>query len=124
MHGRAGNSSRFTAGYTICETVSFGISRSQPNNRTTRQMSDTTVLCRNNGPYWIIGDFKLVDAEGNPIEIPENKRKTTPEGLPRVALCRCGGSVIKPFCDGAHSRIRFIGASAAVQASDAANPPT
>ena len=86
-------------------------------------MSDVTVLCRNNGPYWIIGDFKLVDAEGNPIEIPEAKRKTTPEGLPRVALCRCGGSVIKPFCDGAHSRIGFIGASAAVQASDAANPP-
>src|SRR5438105_696540 len=77
-------------------------------------MSDTTVLCRNNGPYWIIGDFKLVDAEGNPIEIPENKRKTTPEGLPRVALCRCGGSVIKPFCDGTHSKIGFVGAEEAV----------
>jgi CDGSH-type Zn-finger protein len=86
-------------------------------------MSDTTVLCRNNGPYWIIGDFKLVDADGNSIEVPEAKRKTTPEGLPRVALCRCGGSVIKPFCDGAHSRIGFIGANAAVEQADA-NKPT
>jgi 3-phenylpropionate/trans-cinnamate dioxygenase ferredoxin subunit len=84
-------------------------------------MSDVTVLCRNNGPYWIIGDFKLVDADGNPIEIPEAKRKTTPEGLPRVALCRCGGSVIKPFCDGTHSRIGFIGAAEAVQQADANN---
>ena len=85
-------------------------------------MSDVTVLCRNNGPYWIIGDFKLVDADGNPIEIPEAKRKTTPEGSPRVALCRCGGSVIKPFCDGTHSRIGFIGASEAVQQADANDP--
>jgi CDGSH-type Zn-finger protein len=87
-------------------------------------MADVTVLSRNNGPYWIIGDFKLVDADGNPIEIPEAKRKTTPEGLPRVALCRCGGSVIKPFCDGTHSRIGFIGAAAAVQQADSSNPPT
>jgi CDGSH-type Zn-finger protein len=87
-------------------------------------MSEVTVLCRNNGPYWIIGDFKLVDADGNPIEIPEAKRKTTPEGLPRVALCRCGGSVMKPFCDGTHSRIGFIGAATAVQQAESGNPPT
>src|SRR3954467_9094569 len=66
-------------------------------------MADVTILVRKDGPLWVIGDFNLVDAEGNSIPIPEAKRKVTPEGLSRVSLCRCGGSVIKPFCDGTHS---------------------
>ena len=70
-------------------------------------MADVTILVRKDGPLWVIGDFNLVDAEGNAIEIPEAKRKVTPEGLPRVSLCRCGGSVIKPFCDGTHWHIGF-----------------
>jgi len=81
-------------------------------------MSDVTILVRKDGPLWVIGDFNLVDAEGNAIPIPEAKRKVTPEGLPRVSLCRCGGSVIKPFCDGTHSKIGFVGAEAAVEKAD------
>ena len=81
-------------------------------------MADVTILVRKDGPLWVIGDFNLVDAEGNAIEIPEAKRKVTPEGLPRVSLCRCGGSVIKPFCDGTHSKIGFVGAQAAVEKAD------
>lgn len=85
-------------------------------------MAEVTILVRKNGPYWVIGDFNLVDADGNPVPIPEEKRKTTPEGLPRVSLCRCGGSVMKPFCDGTHSKIGFIGAEEAVQRIDPASP--
>ena len=85
-------------------------------------MAEVTILVRKNGPYWVIGDFNLVDAEGNPIAVPEEKRKTTPEGWPRVSLCRCGGSVIKPFCDGTHSKIGFIGAEEAVQKLDPGLP--
>jgi len=85
-------------------------------------MAEVTILVRNNGPYWVIGDFNLVDAEGKPIAVPEEKRKTTPEGLPRVSLCRCGGSVIKPFCDGTHSKIGFIGAEQAVQKTEPGLP--
>jgi CDGSH-type Zn-finger protein len=85
-------------------------------------MAEVTILVRKNGPYWVIGDFNLVDAEGNPIAVPEEKRKMTPEGLPRVSLCRCGGSVIKPFCDGTHSKIGFIGAEEAVQKLDPGLP--
>jgi len=81
-------------------------------------MSDVTILVRKDGPLWVIGDFNLVDAEGNAIPIPEAKKKVTPEGLPRVSLCRCGGSVIKPFCDGTHSKIGFVGAEAAVEKAD------
>ncbi len=61
------------------------------------------ITIRNNGPYVVEGDFTLVDAEGN--EVPLTKR----------ALCRCGGSTMKPFCDGTHSKIGFQGANAAVE---------
>jgi CDGSH-type Zn-finger protein len=64
-----------------------------------------TIKVRDNGPLVVDGDFTLTDAAGN--EIPLMKR----------ALCRCGGSTIKPFCDGTHSKIGFQGANAAVQAA-------
>jgi 3-phenylpropionate/trans-cinnamate dioxygenase ferredoxin subunit len=65
-----------------------------------------TIKVRDNGPYKIEGEFELVDAQGNPIPIL------------KPVLCRCGGSVTKPFCDGTHSKIGFQAASAAVQQSD------
>jgi 3-phenylpropionate/trans-cinnamate dioxygenase ferredoxin subunit len=65
-----------------------------------------TITIRNNGPYVVEGDVKLVDALGN--EVPMTKR----------ALCRCGGSTTKPFCDGTHSKIGFQGATAAVQQTE------
>lgn len=65
-----------------------------------------TITIRNNGPYVVEGDVKLVDAEGR--EVPLIKR----------ALCRCGGSTTKPFCDGTHSKIGFQGAIAAVQKTE------
>lgn len=64
-----------------------------------------TIKIRDNGPYVVEGDFTLVDANGN--EVPLTKR----------ALCRCGGSTMKPFCDGTHSKIGFQGANAAVDDS-------
>ncbi len=64
-----------------------------------------TIKIKENGPYLVDGDFTLVDAAGN--EIPLIKR----------ALCRCGGSTTKPFCDGTHSKIGFQGAIAAVEKS-------
>ena len=65
-----------------------------------------TIKIRDNGPYVVEGDFILTDANGN--EVPIVKR----------ALCRCGGSTIKPFCDGTHSKIGFQGANAAVEKSE------
>ena len=65
-----------------------------------------TILVKDNGPYVVQGEFKLVDAQGN--EIP----------IKKAALCRCGGSMTKPFCDGTHSKIGFQGAIAAVEQSE------
>jgi len=58
----------------------------------------TTIHVRKNGPYRIEGDdVKVVDADGNPYTI---------ERLP-IALCRCGASSRKPFCDGTHAKTGF-----------------
>ncbi len=49
------------------------------------------TLCTD-GPLLVRGDFDIKDARGNKVDA----RRGT------VALCRCGGSAIKPFCDGTH----------------------
>jgi len=69
-------------------------------------MADVTIKIRPNGPYLISGPIDLSDADGNPVTIPEGKTA--------VALCRCGASVSKPFCDGTHSKIGFDAAAKAV----------
>jgi CDGSH-type Zn-finger protein len=49
------------------------------------------------GPLLVRGPFTLVDPAGAPIE---SKRNT-------VALCRCGKSRMRPFCDGTHKLTGF-----------------
>ncbi len=69
-----------------------------------------TIKIRENGPYFVEGEFRLVDAQGN--EVP----------IKKAALCRCGGSSTKPFCDGTHSKIGFQGAIAAVEEAEKPKP--
>jgi uncharacterized Fe-S cluster protein YjdI len=57
---------------------------------------ETTVDPRPNGPLFVRGRIRIVGDDGELI------REDT-----RVALCRCGGSANKPFCDGTHRRIGF-----------------
>jgi CDGSH-type Zn-finger protein len=65
----------------------------------------TTIRLRQNGPYVIdSGDVRIVDWNG--VEYHVERRP--------VALCRCGASTTKPFCDGTHSRIGFEASEAAV----------
>ena len=64
-----------------------------------------TIRLRKNGPYLVEGDdVKVFDWDGN---------EYTVERRP-MALCRCGGSTKKPFCDGTHSKIGFQAAEAAI----------
>lgn len=62
-------------------------------------MSDTKIQALKNGPYLVTGDVDYVDGEGRPLQ---------PAKQP-VALCRCGHSANKPFCDGAHRKVNFQG---------------
>lgn len=65
----------------------------------------TKITMRPNGPYLIEGDIELIDPTGAPVST---------EGRAKVALCRCGASTTKPFCDGTHSKVGFAAAEAAV----------
>ena len=68
-----------------------------------------TIKVRQNGPYLVdIDDVTVIDWNG--ASYPITRRP--------IALCRCGGSTTKPFCDGTHSRIGFAAAEAAVPASE------
>ncbi|MEX2586661.1 MAG: CDGSH iron-sulfur domain-containing protein [Actinomycetota bacterium] len=57
----------------------------------------TSIQPSDNGPYLVRGPVSLVDPDGNEIVV---KGKN-------IALCRCGASENKPFCDGTHSKIGF-----------------
>jgi len=63
----------------------------------------TKITPYQDGPYLVRGPFTLVDQEGNEIEV---RRRV-------VALCRCGRSQMRPFCDGTHKAIGFQAPSGA-----------
>jgi len=75
-------------------------------------MAQVRITVRPNGPYRVEGtegSIDLVDANGTPYDLT---------GKTAFSLCRCGGSVNKPFCDGTHSRIGFQGAELAVKKAE------
>jgi CDGSH iron-sulfur domain-containing protein 3 len=56
------------------------------------------IKVRDDGPYKVTGPIRLVDAEGAVWELPPGES---------VALCRCGRSQTKPFCDASHKATGF-----------------
>jgi CDGSH iron-sulfur domain-containing protein 3 len=56
------------------------------------------IKVRDNGPYKVTGPIRLVDVEGDVWELPAGES---------VALCRCGRSRTKPFCDRSHREAGF-----------------
>lgn len=58
--------------------------------------AENTVALAADGPLFAHGDIEVVDSDQNVV---------TREA--RVALCRCGDSKIKPFCDGTHTKVGF-----------------
>ncbi len=59
-------------------------------------MSEVKITSLQNGPNLIDGDVHLIGADGKEID------HKSP-----FALCRCGASSNKPFCDGSHRKIGF-----------------
>jgi CDGSH-type Zn-finger protein len=57
---------------------------------------DVTITPTDSGPYLVKGAVTLLDADGERYEVTDT-----------IALCRCGHSSTKPFCDGAHERSNF-----------------
>lgn len=71
-------------------------------------MSQVTIRLRDHGPLVVEGPVTVVDAEGHAFTSDSTK--------PAIALCRCGHSSRKPFCDGSHKAHNF-------QAAERALPP-
>jgi uncharacterized Fe-S cluster protein YjdI len=65
---------------------------------TATRQQQPEVRASANGPLLVSGGVRIVDAEGTVLYEGE-----------RAALCRCGGSGNKPFCDGTHEKIGFHG---------------
>lgn len=63
----------------------------------TTRRDEPTITPYPDGPLIVRGDVQVLTVEGEPIE---RRRRT-------VALCRCGLSSIKPFCDGTHKAAGF-----------------
>jgi CDGSH-type Zn-finger protein len=59
-------------------------------------MADISITVRDNGPYHVRGGATVTDASGNTFETQDV-----------IALCRCGHSANKPFCDGTHKAQDF-----------------
>jgi CDGSH-type Zn-finger protein len=82
----------------------------------TRHATGPHVVVSKNGPYLVSGGVPLsrqtivADAEGGSQSWQESEPLPT---QPQYALCRCGHSKSKPFCDGSHTRVGFDGTETA-----------
>jgi CDGSH-type Zn-finger protein len=70
---------------------------------------EVEIKIRENGPYRITGPVRLIDADGTEYDLEPHMKNGN------IALCRCGGSTTKPFCDGTHSKRGFEAAERAVR---------
>jgi CDGSH-type Zn-finger protein len=61
-------------------------------------MAATKITIRDNGSIRVEGDFEILDQEGKGFGLG---------GRTSIALCRCGHSANKPFCDGTHKTLPF-----------------
>ena len=66
-----------------------------------------TIRCRDDGPYVVEGTARIIDADGNEFVNDSTKSK--------IALCRCGSSGNRPFCDGSHRDKGFEAADRAIE---------
>ncbi|MCA9035837.1 MAG: CDGSH iron-sulfur domain-containing protein [Planctomycetaceae bacterium] len=68
-------------------------------------MAEVKIDVRDNGPFLVAGPVTICDAAGNTFDC---------QGKEMVALCRCGASARRPFCDGAHKGCGFESSERAV----------
>jgi CDGSH-type Zn-finger protein len=64
---------------------------------TSPEQPPATITLYQDGPLIVRGEFELLAQDGTPID----------PGRRTIALCRCGRSALKPFCDGTHKAARF-----------------
>src|SRR5215469_14574431 len=81
-----------------------------------KSRGEPKVVVSKNGPYLVSGSIPMArqtivaDKEGGSEEWRESHAFPAQESY---ALCRCGHSANKPFCDGTHKKIGFDGTETA-----------
>jgi CDGSH-type Zn-finger protein len=80
-----------------CDAVPGAHSGSHPSGSAVPADERVTITAYPNGPLLVRGPFEILTPTG---EVIPPRRKT-------VALCRCGLSTLKPFCDGSHKAVGF-----------------
>jgi CDGSH-type Zn-finger protein len=72
------------------------------------RMPEVSIKTRENGPLLVTGPIQLVDHLGQEYNLA---------GMENVALCRCGQSEKRPFCDGSHRSCGFVAGETAPPAT-------
>ena len=67
-----------------------------PNKEPVEEELDAEIAVVEDGPLWVRGRVPVEAEDGKPLEVRN-----------RMALCRCGASANKPYCDGTHAAISF-----------------
>jgi uncharacterized Fe-S cluster protein YjdI len=91
----AASADEIEAAVALCPS---GALRTRRPGAAKRRLAVTDIRASENGPLLIRGGVRVLDAEGNVLFEGE-----------KAALCRCGGSANKPFCDGTHAKNGFRG---------------
>ena len=81
-----------------CPSGALSYFMNDEDNQESQALVNTVVEVLENGPLLIYGNLKVKDKDGNET----SKSQTT-------AFCRCGQSENKPYCDGSHVRVSFMG---------------
>jgi CDGSH-type Zn-finger protein len=74
--------------------------------------TDVKIEVTKDGPYLVSGgpplseQWIVTNAEGDSLDYREGKKYAAQADY---ALCRCGQSANKPFCDGTHAKVGFDG---------------
>ena len=91
----AASTEKIIAQVNECPSGALSISHNSEGEKQTVSAAPVIQVLKD-GPYVLSGDFEIKDAGGNPVTAGK-----------KAALCRCGVSESKPFCDGAHARNNF-----------------
>jgi uncharacterized Fe-S cluster protein YjdI len=82
-----------------CPSGALSFMKNQENTTTHEIVEEETIVeVTKNGPLLVFGNISIKNANGDVTQ----KNNVT-------ALCRCGASENKPFCDGSHAKIDFVG---------------
>ncbi len=107
------NADELAAVIERCPTGSLHYERKDNGSKETPDPVNTITLAVN-GPLYVRGDIEIVSPDGGAIILKDT----------RVALCRCGNSQNKPFCDNAHIDAGFMATDTLYAESTAEKNPS